>query len=232
MILRIKYKKNREGRFLSHLDLVRTMQRTLRRANLPLAYSEGFNPHPKLSYGSALAVGVTSDGEYLDIELRNEVSLSEIKERIRGAMPPGLEILEIVNLGDRKESLTAVINLARYQVELILKETIDQNKLEQVIADLLSREHLEVVRQGKKGRRNVDIRKGIYGLKGYITDDSIILEMDLQTGSEGNVRPEEVAKTIKEVLSSERPLVEEGMDIHRLGLFVRSNDKIITPLDI
>lgn len=231
MILRIKYRKTPEGRFLSHLDLVRTMQRAFRRAHLPLAYSEGFNPHPKLSYGSALAVGVTSEGEYLDVELRNDLSVLELKDRLKEAMPPGLEILEIKILGDRKESLTALINLARYQVEIPVTKAIDPDKLEQAAADILSREQLEVMRHGKKGLRSIDIRKGIYGLKASGSENKIVLEMDLQTGSEGNVRPEEVAEAVKNALGSDTYFGEGGLCVHRLGLFVRTEERIRTPLE-
>lgn len=222
------YRKKQEGRFLSHLDLVRTMQRIFRRANLPLAYSEGFNPHPKLSYGSALAVGVTSDGEYLDVELKTEIPLEQLKEKLGNVMPPGLEILEIMNLGDRKGSLTAIINLARYQVEVLSTEIIDQSRLDQVIETLLAKESLEVMRRGKKGLRSVDIRNGIYDLHGSLINNTVILEMDLQTGSEGNVRPEEVVTALKDVFGFEVLFADQGISIHRVGLFVRSKDNIVT----
>lgn len=234
MLLRIKYRKTPEGRFLSHLDLVRTMQRAFRRARLPLAYSEGFNPHPKLSYGSALAVGVASDGEYLDLELRKGVELDGLKGKLQEAMPPGLEIMEIKELSQRKESLSALINMARYRVEVPLSRSVPQESIERAIAGVLARNRIEATREGKKGARSVDIRKGIYELTGRKTETGLDLIMDLQTGSEGNVRPEEVVRAVVDALVQEAAIEDQGeMNCHirRLGLFIRHEGRIINPME-
>ncbi len=232
MIYRLKYKKTQEGRFLSHLDLLRTMQRTFRRAGLPLAYSEGFNPHPKISFGSALAVGVTSDGEYLDFELRREMPVAEIVSRLEAAMPPALEVLALRELTGRQDSLMAEINMARYRVEIPLEGTIGRGDAEQMAELLLGEDRILIEREGKKGLRTVDIRPGIYDFKAEAEAGLLILFMDLQTGSSGNVRPEEVAEWLRRSVLEPRGLAVRGnIKIHRLGLFVRENEKIRTPLD-
>lgn len=226
MKIRLKYSKTEEGRFLSHLDLLRTVQRIIRRAGLPLAYSEGFNPHPKISYGSALAVGVTSEGEYLDFELRQEIPLTEIVRKLTQVMPSALQILEareLVGQGS-KESLMALINLARYQVELSLKEELSQEKAQEMVDDLMKKEEISVQREGKKGLRVLDIRPGIYGLKAEVKGNTVVVLMDLQTGSNGNVRPEEVIET----LGSDTC---DNYQIHRIGLFIKETNRIRTPLD-
>ena len=131
---------------------------------MPLAYSEGFNPHPKISYGSALAVGVTSDGEYLDFELREKVALDEIVRKLIQAMPPALAVLEAKEIVGRKskESLMAIINLARYQVELTLNKELSQQEAQEMVDHFLEKEEILVMREGKKGIRTTDIRPGIY----------------------------------------------------------------------
>ena len=89
MHLRIKYGKTREGKFLSHLDLMRAWERAFRRGAIPLAFSQGFNPHPKISFGSALAVGITSSGEYMDVELKSFREIKEIKATLENYLPWG-----------------------------------------------------------------------------------------------------------------------------------------------
>ncbi|MFY9173850.1 MAG: TIGR03936 family radical SAM-associated protein [Peptococcia bacterium] len=234
MKVRLKYSKTEEGRFLSHLDLLRTMQRVIRRAGLPLAYSEGFNPHPKISYGSALAVGVTSDGEYLDFELREKVALDEIVRKLIQAMPPALAVLEAKEIVGRKskESLMAIINLARYQVELTLNKELSQQEAQEMVDHFLEKEEILVMREGKKGIRTTDIRPGIYSLSAETRGNVLILSMDLQTGSGGNVRPEEVVGGLKKEIIETSGLEPFGnYKIHRQGLFIKDGNRIRTPMD-
>jgi len=232
MIIRMKYRKTMQGRFLSHLDLLRTMQRVFRRAGLPLAYSEGFNPHPKISYGSALAVGVTSDGEYLDVELRQDLPLPEIKERLESAVPPGLEFLELKKLEGRQESLTAIINMARYRVETALEQEIPREQAKELAAILLQQEKIMVTREGKKGPRSIDIRPGIFHAESQAEGTTLSLILELQTGSEGNVRPEELVAWLKEnVLEPRGYKLKGNLRIHRIGLFVKSPGGIRTPME-
>lgn len=212
---------------MSHLDLLRTMERVFRRAGLPLAFSEGFNPHPKVSFGSALAVGVTSEGEYMDVELREYLPLSSIKERLISSLPSGIQILEIIELEKRGQSLTAQINMARYRVIVPLISLIEIGKLQDFIKSAMDQTSFFITRYGKKGKKQVDIKKGIYELEGKVNEDKLLLQMDLQTGSEGNVRPEEVVEMLKEMGNLS---LREGMEIHRLGLYIREEKVIKSPL--
>lgn len=232
MILRLKYCKTPEGRFLSHLDLLRTMQRVFRRAGLPLAYSEGFNPHPKISYGSALAVGVTSDGEYLDIELREEIAALEVAKRVDKVVPPGIKLLEVKELKGRPDALMAIINMASYRVEVNLERAVSQGDADEMLAKLLEQENILVTREGKKGLRNIDIRAGIYNVTAQVGEGKIIFLMDLQTGSEGNVRPEEIITWLStQILQPKGIDIKGNLRIHRIGLFMRDNDGIRTPIE-
>lgn len=229
MIVRLKYSKTTEGRFMSHLDLLRTMERVFRRAKLPLAFSQGFNPHPKISFGSALAVGVTSEGEYVDVELTRELPLEQIKESLDVAMPSAVKILEIKKIDTRKQGLMAVINVARYQVEIPMLGSISQAEFDEALTKVWQVPTYQVERRGKRGIRQVDIKQGIFILVGQVIDDKIKVEMELQTGSKGNVKPEEVVKMIKELC--EIPL-GENMRIHREGLYIKKDGKLITPMAI
>lgn len=229
MIIRIKYSKNERGRFLSHLDLLRTMERAFRRAALPLAFSQGFNPHPKISFGSALAVGVTSEGEYLDVELEKEMPLEEIKERLKGSMPSGLDVLDIGIIDGKGKSLTALINLAKYRMEITFQRALSFEEVQNIIKEINNSDVLMVDRAGKKGLRQVNIKEGIFFVQGTVEDDCLVLEADLRTGSQGNVRPEELIKIIEEIGG----VIHRGnFLIHRLGLFVSVDGKVKSPMEV
>jgi radical SAM-linked protein len=230
MLVRVKYSKTPEGRFLSHLDQVRTMERIFRRAGLPLAFSEGFNPHPKVSYGSALAVGVTSEGEYLDLELREYLPPEEIMERLRPVMPPGLKVLELKEIKDRTVSLAALINMARYRVEIPEDGEISEQQAGEAVERTLTCSIYTVTRKGKNGPREVELRKGIHALCGRLENGRWLLFMDVATGSQGNVKPEEVVGMLADLGGIK--LSNKRMRIHRLGLFVKDGQEIKTPLEM
>lgn len=208
------------------MDLLRTMERVMRRAQLPLAYSEGFNPHPKVSFGSALAVGVTSAGEYMDVELIREMEPSQVKEALDNSMPPAIKVQEIITIETRSTSLNALINRAHYQTVVRLTANLAQSELESALKGLMENESLVVTRRGKKGPRQIDIRPGIFNIKGNVENDRVILQMELQTGEQGNVKPEEVVQ----ILGGNLPL-GDNLRIHRLGLFISSPCSLQTPLD-
>lgn len=229
MLLRIKYSKTPDGRFLSHLDLLRAMERAFRRADLPLLFSEGFNPHPRISYGSALAVGVTSDGEYLDVMLREKIPAGEIRSRLEQAMPPAIKILELQEIEAGTDSLTATINLARYTVRVRLLKPLNRQELDAVLSRVRAEPVFEVIRQGKKGAKKVDVRAGVFDLRGSVDDGVMTLKMDVKTGGEGSVRPEEVVEMVGRL----GPVgLAQVVSIHREGLFIREEGRIKSPLEI
>jgi radical SAM-linked protein len=92
--IRVKYRKGEEVKFISHRDLMRAFQRALRRTGLPVAYSQGFNPHMKISWGNALKVGAVSDGEAAEVQFEGWIKPNELKELLNRQLPKGLEILE------------------------------------------------------------------------------------------------------------------------------------------
>ncbi|MFR3498169.1 MAG: TIGR03936 family radical SAM-associated protein [Paraclostridium bifermentans] len=93
-IIRCKFKKENDMIYISHLDLQRLLQRAFRRAEIQLSYSQGFNPHPKMSYGHALALGTESQGEYVDIEIEDDIEVKEFLERINQQLPDGIKFVK------------------------------------------------------------------------------------------------------------------------------------------
>lgn len=117
MKLRVKFNKGEEVRFISHLNLVKTFLRALARSNLPVAYSEGFSPHPRVSFGPSLPLGMKSKSEFADIITEGEITPREFKERLNAHVVPGMEILEVEEIELRCRSLSALAEVALYEIK-------------------------------------------------------------------------------------------------------------------
>lgn len=144
-------------RFVSHLDMQRLFQRAFRRAELPLAYSQGFNPHPLLSFATALSVGATSDGEYFDVILAEPIPTEEFISRVNAVLPAGVRITDAVDAGEFKASLTPLMQSADYSVRLRFEKNITREALSSALDSLLGGEII-VDKKTKGGVKSVDIR--------------------------------------------------------------------------
>ena len=114
--LRLALHKGEELRFLSHLDFAQAVERMIRRAEIKMAYSEGFNPHMKISFSSALALGVTAEAEYIDMDILEEDTLESIMERLNRVAPHGLEVLGGKVMPEKVKKMMAICNYAIYEV--------------------------------------------------------------------------------------------------------------------
>ncbi|KJS22074.1 MAG: hypothetical protein VR72_08180 [Clostridiaceae bacterium BRH_c20a] len=212
------------------MDLIRAWERTFRRARTPISYSQGFNPHPKVSFGSALAVGLTSTGEYMDIVLKSNFPIQEIKGELAKYLPAGLIVYDIKEIDPKATPLMAVINRAKYLVGINLFQDVNQQELDNILNDLLQQEKIIILRNTKKGLRERDIRAGIFELEAKVIDkNKVELVMVVETGSGGNVRPEEVVEALKEKGLS---IESETINIHREGLYISSDTGLNTPLSV
>ena len=158
--LRIRYAKRGRLRFTSHRDFARAFERALRRADIPMAYSAGFSPHPKISYVGASPTGVASEAEYLEIGLARESDPEQIRTALDAALPDGLDVLEVVPAGTG--SLAERIEAAHWRVEL---PGVDPDALHEAVLGLLGRTELSVERVTKDGRRSVDVRRALVSAK-------------------------------------------------------------------
>jgi radical SAM-linked protein len=119
MRVRITFCKNEHMRYIGHLDLHRTWERTFRRARLPLAYSQGFNPQPRMNLAAALPLGFTSEGEVGDFWLEQTLSVEEIQKALLPVLPPGLQILSISDAERSEASLQSLVRAADYMITLL-----------------------------------------------------------------------------------------------------------------
>lgn len=158
------FTKQEPVKFVSHLDMQRLFQRAFRRAGLPLAYSQGFNPHPLLSFATALSVGYTSDCEYFDIILSEPVPPDEFAERVNAVLPNGVRIIDAIDAGEFKASLTPLMRSAEYGAVLAFEAPVEKAALENAVAELLSGE-IVVDKKTKGGIKPVDIRPQLISMR-------------------------------------------------------------------
>lgn len=190
---RISYSKEGAARFMSHLDLVRTFDRAVRRAGLPVSMSQGYNPHTRMAFAFPLPVGVAGLEEYMDIDLDAEVSPEQIVSSLGRVMPGGLRINGACPLEDRTPALMAEVERSFYRVRASREDLPGLDTVRECMEGLLARTGISVVRRKKDGGESVfDIRPGIMSLSAREEGDFIVIEMELMSGSSFNVRPGEV----------------------------------------
>ena len=193
--LRIRFCRGPEVRFISHLDIVRLWQRTLRRAGVSLAYSEGFSPHPQISLAAPLPVGVTSEAELMDISCSRWVSPHWLVSAVSRQLPPGIEVVQAYQVAPNMPSLQAQVRYAEYKVEVLTEKGPEDIK--SALASLLSLEHLPWQHQRDTGTRSYDLRTLIDDLWLIDCADSYgTIGMRLRCDNSGSGRPEQVASAL------------------------------------
>ncbi|HJQ42045.1 MAG TPA: TIGR03936 family radical SAM-associated protein [Jatrophihabitantaceae bacterium] len=154
--IRLRYAKRGRLRFTSHRDFARAFERALRRADVPMAYSAGFTPHPKVSYLGAAPTGVASEAEYLEIGLAREIDPESLRAALDAALPDGLDVVEAVPAGPG--SLADRIQASAWRIEL---PDVDVAAAEAAVAAFLARAEVPVERVTKAGRKEVDARSAV-----------------------------------------------------------------------
>ena len=181
---RITFAKTESMRFTGHLDLHRTWERTFRRAGLPLAYSEGFNPHPRLNIGAALPLGCLSRGDLIDAWLERRMDPAEVEQALRRAAPPGIEVESVKPADAGEPVLQSRIRTARFEASS--PSFPDAATMNRSIEELMALDHLLRERRGK----SYDLRQRIERLE-YDADRSrLMMWLSACEGAFG--RPEEV----------------------------------------
>lgn len=230
MSIRLKFIKGYETKYISHLDLMRTFQRAIRRAGIPISYSKGFNPHPKMSFASALGIGLTSKGEYLDLVVEDEISGEEIMKRLNEYLPKGLRVIDAVTLEDKAKSAMSLVTHARYYMKLNFKHGID---IEKSLSDFLNSDVITVFKeQPKKNFQTVevDIKPMIKEIKVLSKEgkSQIILDCLLASGSKANLKPQLLIDAIKNHIGS----TFEVESIERIELYADRKGQFIPLLSI
>ena len=214
--LRIKFSRGDEVKYISHLDLMRFWERALRRAEIPLAYSEGFSPHPRISLAAPLPVGTTSEGELMDVFLQRRTSPYFFMREMGQQLPSGIDISEMKEVPLRAPSLQSQLRYAEYHVEVKVDDKKPE-EVQQALNALLKAESLPWHHIRDTGVRHYDLRVLIDDIWLITWQDSqCALGMRLRTDNRGTGRPEQVTAALG--------LSHHPDRIHRTGLILAGNE--------
>ena len=208
----VRFGKNPRLRFISHLDLQRFFQRALNRTGLPIAFSQGFNPHPVMAFASALALGWTSDYEVLDVRLSAPIGRKRAEDAMRAALPGDLPVIQVKMVEDRLPSLMPMVYASEYRID-------NSGVTEEMLADFRAQETVTAVRKTKSGEREINIRPLAYDLR--LDGDALIARLALT--DKDTLKPDLLVKTLtgKE---------NEELRIHRTALLAKGEGGELAPL--
>ena len=215
-------------KFIGHLDIMRYFQKAIRRAEIPIAFTSGYSPHMIMSFANPLGVGLTSDGEYFDIELTESIASKEAVRRLNEQMVDGMEIVSFVQIPDDKKSNGMSIVAGADYLSSVKNGSLPEDLAEKLEA-FYAQNEICVVKKTKKSEKEVDIRPMIYKLE--CRDGKIY--MRVAAGSVQNLKPELVTEAFARYLGMDEE--EVTFTHHRLETFAESEDAdgktVLVPLD-
>ena len=211
MKIRIKFAKQGEMRFIGHLDIMRFFQKAMRRAHIDIAFTEGFSPHMIMSFAAPLGVGLTSNGEYMDIEIKSPIASGAAVRQLNAAMVEGMEVLSFRQIEEGKAGKAmSLVAAADYTISLrpgYEPEEGWQKRLE----EFAEKDSIVILKKTKKSETETDIRPMIYQLS---TDDDKV-HMTVAAGSAANLKPELVMSAF---------LKNEGSGLNPFALSVNRDE--------
>ena len=211
MKIRIKFRKYGIMKFIGHLDVMRYFQKAIRRADVAICYSGGFSPHQIMSFAAPLGVGITSNGEYVDIEVSEAEGSEVMKERLNSVMSEGFEITSCRRLPEEAANAMSIVAAADYT--LAFREGYEPQEGAKVwfegLVSFFSRPSVMITKKTKKGEKEMDLKPLVYELEYRMAepDDGSKdrLFMKISTGSAANIKPEQVLDAYYRFLGQERP---------------------------
>ncbi|MFO8191867.1 MAG: TIGR03936 family radical SAM-associated protein [Bacillota bacterium] len=217
-------------RYISHLDMLRLFIRAMRRERFPVAYSQGFNPHPRFSLALPLPLGVTADEELGEISFSEVVDAEQFAGRLAAQMPVGLEITGATCVDENRLPLPSLVEAASYRAGIINEgpENISSLHLEQALNELLSKDEIKILKRGKKKKeKEINIRSHIMALSAADKTDYPTVAMLLRAGGGGGVSPLIVLEKIITGTGINEPK-NIRWDLHRERLYTSADEKLET----
>ena len=212
---RAQIRKGKEISVLSHLDYIDLYSRAFKRSKLPIAYSEGFNPHIKISFATALAVGVTSDAEYMDFSLKEDLSTAEVLKRLNDHLPHGAEVIRIKKIRGKVPALMAAADLTTYKIILPFNGTFDEAN--ESIKKFNSSQEINFTRITPKKRQEIEVKKFIAKpIEFEIKEKFLILNLAIKITLTGSIKPSEIVHILHE--NFDLNVNENLAKIHRTSL--------------
>jgi len=205
----VQFEKTGKMRHLSHLEVARAFDRAVRRAYIPVAYTEGYHPRAKISFAPPLPVGAEGHGELCEIDLAREKSPGDLGKGLSQQLPAGLNLVSAQVLARGRRSPFADLSRAEYNIDVELGKATTE-MFQSAVAEFNQAQHVVIQRQTKTRVQQIDIRPRTYQLKLQPNADSVWLYMDLGLGQERLVKPNEVISALEQMMS------QGGIRISRL----------------
>ncbi|SER62770.1 TIGR03936 family radical SAM-associated protein [Lachnobacterium bovis] len=231
MRIRIKFRKYGAMKFIGHLDMMRYFQKAVRRAEIDICYSEGFSPHQIMSFAAPLGVGITSDGEYLDIEVNSTYSTKEALERLNATMVEGVEVLDYVELFENAKKAMSIVASASYTLSYKrgFESPFPVDEWKKVIKEKFKDQRsFIIIKKTKKSEKEMDLKPLVEQFDVYEKDGQISFDIKVTTGSTNNVKPELVLQSIYKELNLEYDT--DAIQIHRKEVFAFNDKEELVPL--
>lgn len=223
MKVRVKFSKTGAMKFIGHLDIMRFFQKAIRRAELPVAFSEGFSPHMIMSFAAPLGVGITSAGEYFDMELTEEWTSRELKDRLNAQMVEGMEVLSVRKIPEGKASKAmSLVAAADYLVSF--REGLELTGWREKLSEFYGQDSIVILRKTKRSEKETDIRPWILEMRAQ--KEGIFLRVS--QGSVHNLKPELVLEAFARFLGQK--LSPMALLVHRLEVYAEIEEQGVTRL--
>ncbi|MFP4200892.1 MAG: TIGR03936 family radical SAM-associated protein [Bacillota bacterium] len=218
-------------RWISHLEFLRLLTRALRRSGLPIAYSQGYNPHVRLAFATARPVGMASEAEYVDIYFEERLTGSRVKNYVARVLPVGVEVRECRDIDMERPSLASRINACRYEFRF---EGVSPEDIEAARSRMLQSGDLWITRHRRnKPDREINLRPGVLEVSSVysVAPSGAGLLVDLALGGESGIRASEFSSVLLEFLESTPP---RGVKIttRKVDVYRREDEKVLSPWNL
>ncbi len=201
MKVRIKFSKQGIAKFIGHLDVMRYFQKVMRRADIAICYSGGFSPHQIMSFAAPLGVGITSLGEYVDIEVEDSEPIATMKERMNQTMAEGFQVESITRLPDQAVNAMSLVAAARYHLTFRPGyEPEDPKGWMKELEEFYGQKEIRITKKTKKGQKELDLASLVYELSAQGEGVTMVIS----TGSEENIKPDLVLDAFYQSKGMER----------------------------
>ena len=235
--IRFRYSRDATLQYIAHLDMLRLFERALRRSALPVAHTQGFNPRMKLVFGLPMSIGLSSEAEYADIETDRPVPPDTFIRTLNAHLPPGMRVLEAVTLAG-SDNVMGRVAAARYRMSVQTVPSGTESEMAALFSRLMEAERLPVMKKGKKGLREIDIRPLIFSAtlhKGpmpnrdatAVPGQEFVLEIFISAGADDNLRPDLLVEAWSRLVSVRFAI----LSLHRQALYASVENEWLSLTD-
>lgn len=217
--VRVFYSKKDTAKYISHLDINRCFQRAIRRAEVPIWYTEGFNPHAYITFALPLSLGYESEYEIMDMRLLDmDMPLEEVRRRLNSALPEGLRVWRAAEPAEKPDAIA----WSDYQVSLFPEGTAPE-ETEKRLGEFLARESLPAMKRTKRGEREIDLRPYVQTLGLSCGDGRVLLALRLAAGNEMNINP----TLVLDCFCSAMQVQLEHVQVTRTAIWNKNGEKFV-----